>query len=88
MPYEIGAGGSRSDIYEIEDSPWVAEQAAHAHRMSEEVYRRPLAPFAARHFVVKGHDIYHEILADGFQEARIERATMTNKRLLALLGDC
>jgi hypothetical protein len=76
-----------SAIYEIEGSPWVAERIAHAHRMSEEVYRRPLAPFAPRHFVVKGHDIYHEILADGFKEARIERATLTDRRLLALLGN-
>jgi hypothetical protein len=31
---------------------------------------RPPLLFATRHFVVRGHDIYHEILADGFSRSR------------------
>ena len=87
LPYEIVEGRSHSDIYEIEDSPWLAERAAYSRRMSEEVYKTPPLPFATRHLVAKGHDIYHEILADGFREEKVERRAITDKRLLALLWD-
>ena len=39
---------------------------------------------ALQHFVVVGHDIYHEVLAASFTEATIPAADLTDERLLVL----
>lgn len=58
----------KSFIVELTDSSWPIE----AHKMY--VYQdSPLRP-RGRHFVVSNHDVFHEILADSFQEQLIEPA--------------
>jgi hypothetical protein len=37
-----------------------------------------------QHFVIAGHDIYHEILAVRFAEARIAASELVDERLMAL----
>jgi hypothetical protein len=39
------------------------------------------------HFVVTGHDIYHEILATSFDAITIPKAEITDTRLLRLVAD-
>jgi hypothetical protein len=39
------------------------------------------------HFVVVGHDIYHEILADSFTAIRIPKTEVRDPRLLRLIAD-
>jgi len=38
-----------------------------------------------KHFVVMGHDIYHEILAVGFTASTIPAKTIQDPRLLELI---
>jgi hypothetical protein len=40
-----------------------------------------------KHYVVDGHDIYHEILAISFTAARIPKTEITDTRLLSLIAD-
>ena len=85
VPYDY-TSRHHSSILEVEASPWRAEQIEKHWRLSETVYTsHPPLPFEVRHFVVKGHDIYHEILAAEFEESRIERKDINEPRLLALI---
>src|SRR5262245_53014372 len=74
IPYEIESLAYKSYVLEIVDSPWLQEQQREHKRLQETVYRHsPGRPFDARHFVVTGHDIYHEVLAASFEESRLHR---------------
>jgi hypothetical protein len=85
-PYEIEPSDYASYVLEVTDSPWLHEQKRERKRLDETVYRHnPGRPWNARHFVVTGHDIYHEILAASYMESRIYRADITDPRLLALI---
>ena len=47
---------------------------------------RPKFPFRdTTHFVVVGHDIYHEILATSFDAITIAKCEITDTRLLKLI---
>ena len=44
----------------------------------------PFDPSQHSHFVVPGHDIYHEILATSFSETTMPASELTDERLLSL----
>lgn len=51
-------------ILEVQNSLWPKEVHKYFYTDFAKQYLRD----NARHFIVKGHDIFHEILAEGFQE--------------------
>ena len=86
IPYEIEPAEHKSYVLEVVDSPWLHDQQRERKRLQETVYRHnPGRPWDARHFVVTGHDIYHEILAASYKESRVYKADITDPRLLALI---
>lgn len=83
LPYGIPAHRGHSYILEISDSPFVQEYIAYRQRhYADDRLKRP----APKHYVVVGHDIYHEILADGFSAIRIMKREISDPRLLRLIA--
>lgn len=75
---------TRSYIIEVLDSDLVKGHRAYRERHYPNASSAHLAP---KHFVVGGHDIYHEILADAFVVSTIPREGIVEPRLLRLLED-
>jgi hypothetical protein len=82
LPYRIASHNSHSYILQVSDSDLVREHIA---------YRQSHYPhFPGReqqHFVVTGHDIYHEILATSFTARTIPNQDVLDPRLLRLISD-
>lgn len=68
MPYEIHSA-ERSCIYEIENSQWL--NAVSAERLKNYPRWRDWDKNIYRHYVVKGHDNYVEIIAASFYESTL-----------------
>lgn len=80
-PYKVTGPTSRSDVLKVVDSD--------LHREHFEYRRRRYPTFvgdpsAKSHFVVCGHDIYHEVLAESFSEIHLPIPSLTDPRLRAL----
>ena len=82
IPYRRPAHTQRSYILEIPDSELVREHVAYRKRHYPEFRGRDM-----RHFVVVGHDIYHEILATAFNALTIPKKELTDERLLRLIAN-
>ena len=79
IPYQLPDHTGHSYILRVPDSDWQREHIAYRRQ------RYPHSPDQPRqHFVVVGHDIYHEVLAVDFAEATIPAAELTDERLLVL----
>jgi hypothetical protein len=82
FPYRVPKHDQRSYILSIADSEFIREHTE---------YRRQHYPDSrvdARsriHYVVAGHDIYHEILAASFTAAKISKLDVTDARLCRLI---
>lgn len=82
LPYQIQPHALKSCILEIPDSDFAKEHLA---------YRRahypdsPGTQYVPKHFVVDGHDIYHEILAKAFVASAIPCAAIADPRLKRLI---
>lgn len=76
VPFDVGAHGFRSYLLEVADSSWADSVNARdgaiygAQSVGED---RPL-----RHYVVVGHDVYHEVWASGYREERVWPASARN----------
>ncbi len=78
-PYELPEHREHSYIIRVQESDLLRD---HFH-YRERTY--PGSPGAdPLHFVVVGHDIYHEVLAVGFSESTIPLAEVTDPRLASL----
>jgi len=82
LPYRLPAHKHHSYILSISDSELVREHTEY--RKS----RYPQWPSRTTpiHFVVVGHDIYHEILADGYSATTIKKDELTDSMLIKQLG--
>ncbi len=80
LPYQIRQSG-RSYILQVEDSD-LARNYVDYRKLHYPQY--PLQK--TTHYVVAGHDIYHEILATSFTAARIPKIQVTDARLLSLIA--
>ena len=83
-PYQA-AELHRSDVLRVLDSDLARDvvkyQESHYPRMPQRTKtHQPL-------FVVRGHDIYHEILADSFTASKIPKNQVTDPRLLNLIAN-
>ncbi len=69
LPYRIGRGQTRSNIFEIEFSTWLKQ----ASEQRERCYPnwRDWDKKDYHHYIVQGHDNYYEILAAGYTERQI-----------------
>jgi len=79
LAYRVPNREHRSYILSVTDSDFVREHIA---------YRQRHYPGDARtriHYVVVGHDIYHEILAASFTAAKIPKEEITADRLRRLI---
>ena len=80
LPYRIPTHTGHSYILQIPDSEFVREHLAYRQR------HYPQFPGKEkRHFVVVGHDIYHEILATEFRAQTIPHREVRDVRLLKLV---
>ena len=79
IPYRLPDYSLHSYILRVGDSDLLREHFAYR----QNHYPQFPSP-SLQHFVVVGHDIYHEVLAVGFSEATIPAANLTDARLLAL----
>ena len=79
IPYQLPASGVHSYILRVSDSDFLREQVAYRLQHYPQFAGPPM-----QHFVVVGHDIYHEVLAASFTEATIPAADLTDERLLVL----
>jgi|SRR3974390_2086878 len=83
LPYRFQSTSHHSYILQIPDSELLREHVA---------YRKihyPNSPanlLDRNHYVVKGHDIYHEILARDFTASTIPKQDLTDPRLLRLIA--
>jgi len=81
LPYQIPIHTGHSYILHIPDSDLVREHVAYRKR------HYPNSPARdTRHFVVLGHDIYHEILATEFSARAVPNQDVTDARLLRLIA--
>ena len=82
FPIKTTMHGQKSYILQITDSDLARDYAD---------YRKlhyPKSPIQEKiHFVVVGHDIYHEILATSFTAIAIPKLRVTDARLLSLIAD-
>ena len=82
LPYEVTGHNEKSYILKVLDSDLASEYVD---------YRKvfyPKFPVAEQtHFVVVGHDIYHEILAASFDAVTIPKAEVTDAILLRLVAN-
>jgi hypothetical protein len=82
LPYHVTKHEHRSYILSIADSDFIREHAAYR----EQHY--PGSRVDARdrvHYVVEGHDIYHEVLAASFAASKIPKREVTDARLRKLI---
>lgn len=80
LPYQVNQHG-RSEILQVEDSDLARDYVDYRKR------HYPQHPIQeTKHYVVYGHDIYHEILAISFTAARIPKTEITDARLLSLVA--
>ena len=82
LPYRIASYDCHSYILQIPDSDLVREHVAYRQRHYPEFPGRE-----QQHFVVTGHDIYHEILATSFVARTIPNQDVTDARLQKLISD-
>lgn len=80
-PYQVSNPG-KSEILRVPDSELVREHLAYRQRHYSHLSTSLVAP---NHYVVRGHDIYHEILAVGFTSSRIPNQDVTDPRLVRLI---
>jgi len=80
-PYQVSNPG-KSEILRIPDSELVREHLAYRKRHYSHLPPKLVVP---NHYVVRGHDIYHEILADGFVCNKIPNEDVTDPRLVRLI---
>jgi hypothetical protein len=81
LPYRIPPHSGHSFILQIPDSEFVREHFAYRQK------HYPQFPGKEkRHFVVVGHDIYHEILATEFSARTIAKQDVTDSRLIRLMA--
>jgi hypothetical protein len=82
LPYQITHHNEKSYVLKVADSDLASDYVD---------YRKlhyPESPLRENtHFVVIGHDIYHEILATSFDAITIPKAETTDTRLLRLVAD-
>lgn len=81
-PYQVSNPG-KSEILRVPDSELVREHLAYRQRHYSHLPSPKLV--VPNHYVVNGHDIYHEILADGFTCNRIPNHDVTEPRLVRLI---
>ena len=79
IPYRVLTSGARSYILRVTDSDFLREHVAYRQQHYPQFARPSL-----QHFVMVGHDIYHEVLAPSFTEATIPAAELADERLLVL----
>lgn len=81
LPYSSPAGDAKSWVMQVFGSEFIEEYLAYRKR------HYPTGPVTEpSHFVVHGHDIYHEILADRFDVTTVSRNGLTDQRLLRLFS--
>ena len=83
LPYRIPTNSGHSYVLHIPDSDLVREHVTYRQQHYANSSFRPPVP---KHFVVVGHDIYHEILADIFTATTIPKQNVTDPRLLRLIA--
>jgi hypothetical protein len=81
IPYQTERHGQKSWILQVPDSDLARERVDYRKK------HYPKSPISeAIHFVVVGHDIYHEILATAFTATTIPKAEVTDARLRCLFA--
>jgi hypothetical protein len=82
LPYRVPKHDHHSYILSIPDSEFIREQIEYRgqHYPDSRVDTR-----GRIHYVVAGHDIYHEILAASFTAAKISKLYVTDARLRRLI---
>lgn len=81
IPYHSPEHNFHSYILRISDSDLKREYVAYRQKRYPQF---SCEPTGHSHFVVVGHDIYHEILAKGFSETTIPAVELNDERLIAL----
>jgi hypothetical protein len=84
LPYHASQHQNRSYILSITDSEFIREHNAYRQQ------HYPGSPANMRelvHYVVPGHDIYHEILAASLKAMKIPINEITDDRLRRLIDD-
>jgi hypothetical protein len=81
LPYRFPPDATGPSILYVPDSDLLRELVTYRQRHYPQP---PFDPSQYCHFVIHGHDIYHEILATGFSETTIPASELTDERLLAL----
>ena len=81
QPYRIPTHNCRSFILRIPDSNLIPEHVAYRQRHYPEF---PDSGPPPNHYVVRGHDIYHEIVADSFSTVTISKQDLDDPRLVRL----
>ena len=82
-PYRIPQNERHhSYILEVPDSDWVREYVARRNLRAPEV---PLQVSDRHHFVVVGHDIFHEIIAASFTAVTIPNDQVADRPLRSLI---
>lgn len=81
LPYRLPEHSPHSYILTVSESDMVREHVAYR----QQHYPQWPGP-RPTHYVVVGHDIYHEILATGWTESTILRQEISDERLYRLLG--
>ena len=79
IPYQAKRDGQKSCILQVPDSDLARNRVEYRKRHYPE---HPISEQA--HFVVVGHDIYHEILASKFVATTIPKLEITDARLRSL----
>jgi len=82
LPYRLPKHGRHSYILTVPDSDMVREHVAY--RQSH-YPQWPSLP-TPTHYVVVGHDIYHEVLATSYTESTIPKQEISDGRLFRLIG--
>ena len=81
-PYQYEGHRQKFYILQVPDSDLVRDRVEYRKR------HYPKNPIAQRiHYVILGHDIYHEILAASFTASTIPKVEVTESRLLALIAE-
>jgi hypothetical protein len=80
-PYRPTAHGHRSYILRVQDSDLVRDYIDYRKRHYSQSHIK-----AKSHYLVVGHDIYHEILATAFTADTILKNKITDARLLNLIA--
>lgn len=83
LPYRIPTHSSHSYVLSIPQSDLVREHVAYREKHYAHLSLKRPTP---EHYVVVGHDIYHEVLAAGFKTTRIPKHSITDPRLLRLIA--